>query len=86
MDPSIKVWLSALLKGAVVLFFLNEVRGFLLAAPILYGMYQAGGSLMAIWIGVCSLAGVALSVIAPALLGRHFQTRVGKASHAYIAS
>jgi hypothetical protein len=58
------------LKSALVMLFLNELRGFVLAVPILYGMYLAGGSLMAIWLGFCSLAGVALSVIVPAVAAR----------------
>lgn len=53
------------LKGTAAALIVNEVRGFVLAAPVLYGMYQAGGSLMAIWLGLCSLAGIALSVIVP---------------------
>jgi hypothetical protein len=28
-------------------------------------MYQAGGAAMALWIGFCSLMGIAVSVIAP---------------------
>jgi hypothetical protein len=57
--------LGLLLKTSVFLLILNEVRGLVLAAPVLYGMYQAGGSLMAIWVGLCSLGGIALSVIVP---------------------
>ena len=37
------------------MFMLNELRGVVLAVPMLYGMYQAGGTLMAIWLGICSL-------------------------------
>ena len=48
----------------------NEVRGLVLAAPILYGMYQAGGTLMAIWLGICSLAGIALTVVGPLFVAR----------------
>ena len=55
--------------GAVLLV-LNEVRGVILAAPVLYGIYQAGGSLTAIWIGICSLAGIALSVLLPLIAAR----------------
>jgi hypothetical protein len=33
-------------------------------------MYQSGGTLMALWVGFCSLAGIALSVIVPALIAR----------------
>lgn len=49
-------------KAGVALLVANEVRGFVLAAPVLYGMYAAGGTAMAIWIGICSIAGIAISV------------------------
>jgi len=54
-----------LLKAGVGLLVANEIRGLFLAGPVLYGMYAAGGTLMAIWVAVCSLAGVALSIIGP---------------------
>jgi hypothetical protein len=56
-----------------VLLVLNETRGFILALPILYGMYEAGGTLMAIWVGICSLAGIALSVCVPLFVARKFR-------------
>jgi hypothetical protein len=61
-----------LLKSAVVMFMLNELRGAVLAMPVLYGMYHAGGTLMAIWLGLCSLGGIALSVIVPIVAERRF--------------
>jgi hypothetical protein len=60
-----QLWLTILGKSAFVLFVLNEARGIALAIPVMWGMYQAGGTAMAIWLGFCSLAGIALSVIAP---------------------
>jgi hypothetical protein len=60
-----QTWLAILGKSAVVLFVINEVRGVALAIPVMWGMYQAGGTAMAIWLGFCSLAGIALSVMAP---------------------
>lgn len=54
------------------MFILNEVRGVVLAVPIFYGMYQAGGTLMAIWLGFCSLAGIALSVVVPIFAEKRF--------------
>jgi hypothetical protein len=33
-------------------------------------MYAAGGTLMAIWVAVCSLAGIALSIVGPLFVGR----------------
>ncbi|WP_309663049.1 hypothetical protein [Sphingomonas sp.] len=62
--------IAMLLKASVGLFVVNEIRGFVLAAPVLYAMYAAGGTLMAIWIGICSLAGITLSIIAPVFVGR----------------
>ena len=65
--------LSALLvKAGIAALLFNEVRGFVLAAPVLYGMYVAGGTGMALWLGFCSLAGLALSVLAPLFLARRF--------------
>lgn len=65
MSGSLSMLLAAFLKAGAVLLVFNEVRGLILAAPVLYGLYQSGGSLMAIWIGFCSLAGIALSVFVP---------------------
>ncbi|HEU4704229.1 MAG TPA: hypothetical protein VFS45_00755 [Sphingomicrobium sp.] len=59
-----------LVKAGIVALVANEVRGFVLAAPVLYGMYQAGGTAMALWLGFCSLAGIALSVAAPLLVAK----------------
>lgn len=60
--------IAALLKiGAVAIVF-NEIRGLVLAAPVLYGLYVSGGTAMAIWIAFCSLSGIALSVIVPTFL------------------
>jgi len=61
---------AILAKAGLALLLVNEVRGFVLAAPVLYGMYEAGGAIMAVWIGVCSLAGIALSVIGPTMVAR----------------
>ena len=60
---------GALLKGGLVVFAANEVRGLILAAPVLYGMYEAGGTIMAMWIGLCSLAGILIS-IAPLVVAK----------------
>ncbi len=57
--------LAALLKIGAVAFVLNEIRGLVLAAPVIYGLYLSGGTPMAIWIAACSLGGIALSVIVP---------------------
>ena len=59
-----------LVKAGIVALVFNEVRGLVLAAPVLYGMYVAGGTWMALWLGFCSLAGIALSVVAPVFVAR----------------
>ena len=61
---------TALLKVGFVALVANEVRGLILAAPVLYGMYAAGGTWMALWLGFCSLAGIALSVVVPVYAAR----------------
>ncbi len=72
MSATLASLVDLLLKSAFVMFMLNELRGVVLAVPILYGMYQAGGTLMAIWLGLCSLGGVALSVIVPIVAERRY--------------
>jgi hypothetical protein len=67
---ALRRYLSALLKLGAVLLVLNEVRGIILAGPVLYALWQSGGTLMAIWVAFCSLAGIALSVVVPMLLAR----------------
>ena len=59
-----------LVKAGIVALVVNEIRGFVLAAPVLYGMYLSGGSVMALWLGFCSLAGIALSVVAPLFVAK----------------
>ena len=61
---------AALLKVGFVALVVNEVRGLMLAAPVLYGMYLSGGTWMALWLGACSLAGIALSVVVPVYAAR----------------
>ena len=51
---------------------LNEIRGIVLAIPVMVGMWKVGGDFMALWLGFCTLAGIALSVIVPALVARRF--------------
>ncbi|HEY8604139.1 hypothetical protein [Tsuneonella suprasediminis] len=72
--------LSALLKIGVIALILNEVRGVVLAVPVIYAIYQSGGTLMAFWIGFCSLAGIALSVLVPMMAMKKVQKRLDRAS------
>ena len=73
MTDSLPILISALTKLGIVAFVANEVRGFILAAPVIYGMYAAGGTWMALWLGFCSLAGIALSVVVPLFVARKFR-------------
>jgi len=67
-------WLALFGKALFALLVMNEIRGAVLAVPVLWTMYQSGGTLMAIWLGICSLGGIALSVIVP-LYGARFASR-----------
>ena len=62
-----------LVKAGLGLLVANEIRGLILAGPVIYGMYEAGGTAMALWLGFCSLAGIALSVVAPLFVARKFK-------------
>ena len=73
MDASFSSVAKILARAGISLVVANEVRGVAVAAPVLYGMYEAGGTLMAVWLGICSLAGIALSVAAPLLIARKFK-------------
>ena len=70
MNGLASVSVALILKAGIALLVANEIRGLILAAPVLYGMYQAGGTLMAVWIGICSLAGIALSVVGPLFVAK----------------
>ncbi len=65
MSGPVSIFLELAGKACAILLVANEVRGLILTAPVFYGLYQAGGTLMAIWIAFCSLAGIALSVVVP---------------------
>jgi len=73
MSATLSTLLAAFLKVGWIALIFNEVRGAILAVPVLYGMCQAGGSWMAIWVGFCSLVGIALSVELPLIAARKIQ-------------
>ena len=73
MSATLSTVIAAMLKIGWVALIFNEVRGVILAVPVLYGMYQAGGSWMALWLGFCSLAGIALSVVVPLIVAKKAQ-------------
>lgn len=70
MDASLSSLVTLLTKAGISLLVANEIRGAAVAAPVLWGMYEAGGTLMAVWLGICSLAGIALSVVGPLFVAR----------------
>lgn len=76
MSETFSTLLGLLLKSAFVGIAFNEIRGLVLAAPVLYAMFQSGGTLMAIWMGVCSLGGIALSVFVPLVVARKLKARL----------
>lgn len=73
MSATLSTLLTLTAKAGVAAMIFNEVRGAVLAVPVLYAMYLSGGSLMAIWLGVCSLAGIALSVVVPIIAARKLE-------------
>ena len=78
MNGVLSALVSLLMKAGFALLVANEVRGLVLAAPVLYAMYEAGGTLMALWIGFCSLAGIAISVVAPLFVAKKLKTRIAR--------
>lgn len=67
-------FLAKILTAALVL---NEVRGLILAGPVMLALYQSGGTLMAIWLAFCSLVGIGLSVFVPLWVVRKIERRFG---------
>lgn len=78
MGGVLSTFAGLLLKAGFAMLIANEVRGLILAAPVLYGMYEAGGTIMALWIGFCSLAGIAISVFAPLIVAKKLKSRFVK--------
>ena len=62
MRIDLQIVIRLLVKAGLAALVANEVRGLVLAGPVLYTMYKAGGTAMAAWI--------ALSVVAPLLVAR----------------
>ena len=73
MDIQPRNIVRLLVKAGLAVFVANEVRGLVLAGPVLYGMYEAGGTAMAMWLAFCSLAGIAVSVFGPLFVARKFK-------------
>ena len=62
-----------LVKAGLAALLANEIRGLVLAGPVLYALYEAGGTAMAMWVAFCSLAGIAISVVVPLFIARKFK-------------
>lgn len=73
MDVQPRNIVRLLVKAGLGALVANEIRGLILAGPVLYGMFAAGGTAMAIWVCFCSLAGIALSVVGPLFVARKFK-------------
>lgn len=73
MTQTLALLIDYLLKAGAVFIAFNEVRGLILAGPVIYGIFQSGGTAVAIWVGLCSLGGIALSVIMPLVAARQVQ-------------
>lgn len=67
MTAELSSFLSHLLRAGGLLIVLNEIRGLVMAGPVLWALVQAGGTLAAIYTAICSLLGIAASVIVPLL-------------------
>ncbi len=73
MSATLSTLLAAFLKVGWVVLIFNEVRDAVMAVPVLYAMFMAGGSWMALWVGFCSLAGITLSVVVPLIAAEKIQ-------------
>lgn len=76
MSGPLSALARSVVKTGLALFIANEVRGFVLAVPVLYGMYEGGGAIMALWLGICSLAGIPLTVAGPLFLARKLEAQL----------
>jgi hypothetical protein len=85
MSETLSALAGPLLKSVAVLLVVNEVRGLVLAAPVLYAMYLSGGTLMALWVGFCSLAGIVLSVVVPLYASRKLKLHLATPARAKLA-
>lgn len=52
-----------------------EIRGAVMAAPVFYALWTSGGDAMKIWLGICALGGIALSVAVPWFVAKRISRR-----------
>ena len=72
--------LSIGLRIGAVGIVANEIRGAVIAVPVIWGLYQSGGTLMAYWLAFCALGGIALSVVMPVMAARFLSKRWARPS------
>jgi hypothetical protein len=65
MTAELSSLLGHLLRAGGFLLVLNEIRGLVMAGPVLWALVQAGGTLAAVYAAVCSLLGILASVLVP---------------------
>jgi hypothetical protein len=76
---SARITILSLCKYAAGGFVIaNEIRGIVFAAPVFVTLYKTGGTLMAIGLACCALAGIAASVYLPILALKKMQRRAAK--------
>jgi hypothetical protein len=57
-------------RFGLALVILWEVRGAIATAPVFYGLWLSGGTLMALWLAFCTLCGIAVTTVVPTLVLR----------------
>jgi hypothetical protein len=55
---------------------LNEIRGVVMAGPVMVALYRHGGAGIGLLLGVCTLIGIGLSVVVPLLVARYISKKV----------
>ncbi|WP_057882923.1 hypothetical protein [Tsuneonella troitsensis] len=65
MTAELSSLLGHLLRAGGFLLVLNEIRGLVMAGPVLWALVQAGCTLAAVYAAVCSLLGILASVLIP---------------------
>ena len=70
--------LSLLLKFGAALLVANEIRGVIMAAPLIWKLYDFGGSQWDLFITLCMLCGIALSMIIPLMLAAWAKEKLEK--------
>ena len=70
--------ISLLLKFGAALLVANEIRGVVMAAPLIWKLYDAGGSRWDLFITLCMLCGIAVSLVVPLMLAAWAKEKLEK--------